>query len=76
MSHVGDNAKALASVIEGLGGTIVDNDSFSFPVNKAVDAVSKLEALGLECKCQREFASTNPHSGKVENVAVFTAFKR
>ena len=73
--HIGDNPKALASVIEGLGGSIVDNETFSFPVNTLTQVVPKLEALGIKCEYSREYVSQNPRSGKTENVAEFTARK-
>jgi hypothetical protein len=76
--HIGDNPQALASVIEGLGGKIVDDGRLSFPVERLHAAVPKLDAMGVVIKkvgFSREEVpgSTN---NKVWDVATFTAHKK
>jgi len=75
MAHIGDNPQALSKIIEGLGGTIVDNDTFSFPVEKVTEVIPKLEALGIRCKCERQYRDNNPRTGKLDTIGVFAAFK-
>lgn len=74
--HIGDDPQALAGMIAGLGGTIVDDSSFSFPVAKVTEAVPQLNRMGIDCTTIRQYVATNPRSGKTETIAVFSAYKR
>ena len=76
MSYLGNNPKALSAVITSLGGSIVDDASFSFPVERVVEAIPKLNDLGIECKTIRQFRDLNPRSGKEETIAVFNAYPK
>jgi hypothetical protein len=76
MNHLGDNPQALAHMIKSLGGSIVDDASFSFPVNRTKDIVPKLGEFGIEVRPLHEYVSTNPRSGKIENVCIAKAYKR
>jgi hypothetical protein len=76
MAHLGDEPQALARLIESLGGTITSNDSFSFPVNQTKDIVPKLDQVGIGVRRVQEYVSTNPRSGKIENVCVARAYRK
>jgi hypothetical protein len=49
---------------------------FSFPVNKTRELVPKLNDVGIGVRKLREYVSTNPRSGKIENVCEATAYRK
>lgn len=74
--HIGDNPQALAAVVTSLGGSIVDDNSFSFPVGTVREAIPKLETMGIGVTTVRQYVATNARNGNVETVAVFRAHKK
>jgi hypothetical protein len=76
VSHFGDNPQAFAAYVVSLGGSLVDEETFSFPLNKLAEAIPKISELGVDVRKVNEYTGTNPRNGRVEGVAVFRASKR
>jgi hypothetical protein len=76
MKHIGNNPQALARLIESLGGSIVDDNKFAFPVNITKDLVPRLGEVGIGVDVVQERVGTNLRTGKVENVVICAAYKR
>lgn len=57
------NGHLLAEIVQGLGGEIVNNNTFSFPVSKVREVIPKLDQLGIGCTKVQEIASYNRQFG-------------
>jgi hypothetical protein len=69
--------EVLSEIFSASGTNRCRHDAtFSSPVKKCVEAAHTPGELGVGMRRQREYVSTNPRSGKVENVAEFHASKK
>jgi hypothetical protein len=74
-----DNPKALAETITGMGGSVIPDPNvftFTLPVGRVQEVVPKLNSLGVGCRKHHEYQSTNPITGRTENVVRLTAYYR
>ena len=75
--HIGDDPRALGSIIESLGGKIVSDDSFELPIAKLHDALPKLDGMGVVLRKINHRIAEVPGTGqKVHDVGEFKALKK